>query len=155
MVVAGKKNAKGTVGDLTVAASGEEAAYATEGVRYRDTAGCDRNYLRELACKTAAEDDIDEQEAHNTADESADKGKTARKAKSPLGIFQIIVEGVKERRRAKANGNRRYCVIETKIEKFNIYVKTLAVKIEHRKGTKYPHRDHNAIHMNIKKYWIR
>ena len=111
----GELHAEEEVGLLTVTAAREEAADAPKAVRYKDRAGDRRYYLIELCLVAAAEDKVEREEYHDTADKSADERDAASKLKAALGIFDIIVGRLKESRREKSERDRCNSVVEDEI----------------------------------------
>ena len=98
------------------------------------------------------ENKIRRKERNRAADKSADERKTCRQIENSR--FDVIVDRLKQCRRAHSDHDRADRIVEKKIDEFffNSFLFTSVKEHQHRR--KNTDGDHNSVHMNFPKYRI-
>ena len=139
---------------LSGATTRKEATHTTKGVGDKNEGRNNGEEVEEGDLEFLMENPVADEEGSHTANQTAEEGHTTD-FKSGGRILKVVIEGLEERRRAKAEGNRGNTIIINKVNKFFVNAQKLRENEEHYKATKHTDGDHHAIHMHIPKKRIR
>ncbi len=113
----GELNSQKAVRRLAVAAAREEATHSPEGVRNQNAAGKEGNDVNQAGFELLSKNEIDDEECDNSADKPTDEGNASPQIEARRRVFDIVIGSLEKRRRAKAQRNGGYAVVEGKIDK--------------------------------------
>ena len=149
-----KLNAENRVGGLAVAATRKKASDPAEGVGDQNTAGQNADNVDQTGLILFAENKVDDQKAYRAPDQTADKRQTAVELKSLRGIFDIIVNALKQRRRQKPDDDRHDGVKGNKIGKAAFDVIAFAERPQHDKTNRDADPDHQPVQVDKSENFI-